>query len=155
MDIRNFSINTDFQRIAANGIASTNPNDSIEVELQHIDLQYLLGYTEASNAISVQGPLSGWAKIYGLFAQPMIEANALLPHAGLNGTYLGDVTATAYLDREAKAIIINGEAIDSTNHKVVDVQGKVIPATKWWGLDIQCDSVDISLIDFWTNKIFI
>ena len=154
MDIRSFSINTDFQRIAVDGIASTDPNDSIEVELQNIDLQYLLGYTEASKAISVQGPLSGWAKIYGLFAQPMIEANALLPNAGLNGTYLGDVVATAYLDREAKAIIINGEAIDSTNHKVVDVQGKVIPATKWWGLDIQCDSVDISLIDFWTNKIF-
>lgn len=154
IDIQHFALNTDYQTIAAHGTASPNAEDSINVELRNIDLQYLLSYTLAGEAISIQGPLTGWATLYGLFTQPMVEAEVAIPQAGLNGTYLGDLTAQAYLDRKEKTIIIQGAAVDSTNHTVVEVQGKVIPANKWWGLDIQCDSVDISLIDFWTHEFF-
>lgn len=154
MHVNNFSLSTDYQTIAANGTASKDLQDSIHVRLQNIDIQYLLSYTQAINAISVQGPLTGWATLYGLFSQPMVEAQASIPNGGFNGTYLGDVSAEAYLDHQEKAIIISGQAIDSTKHKVVQVQGKVIPATRWWGLDITCDSVDIGLIDFWTNGFF-
>lgn len=154
IDIQDFSLSTDYQSIAANGTASPNAEDSILIDLRNINLQYLLSYTLAGEAISVQGPLTGWATLYGLFTQPMVEAQVAIPRAGLNGTYLGDLTAQAYLDRSEKTIIIEGEAIDSTNHTVAAVKGKVIPANKWWGLDIHCDSVDISLIDFWTHPFF-
>ena len=152
--VNHFGLSTDYQSITAHGTASPNAEDSIQVDLRNINLQYLLGYTEAGNAISVQGPLTGWATLYGLFTQPMVEAQVMIPQAGLNGAYLGDLTANAYLDREEKTIIIEGQAIDSTDHQVVEVKGKVIPANKWWGLDIHCDSVDISLIDFWTHTFF-
>lgn len=154
VDIQNFALNTDYQTIAMHGVASPQAEDSIKVELRNIDLQYLLGYTLAGEAISVQGPLTGKATLYGLFTQPMVEAQVAIPNAGLNGTYLGDLTAQAYLDREEKTIIIEGAAVDSLEHTVAEVQGKVIPAKKWWGLDIHCDSVDIGLIDFWTHDIF-
>ena len=154
VDIQNFALNTDYQTIAMHGVASPQAEDSIKVELRNIDLQYLLGYTLAGEAISVQGPLTGKATLYGLFTQPMVEAQVAIPNAGLNGTYLGDLTAQAYLDREEKTIIIEGAAVDSLEHTVAEVQGKVIPAKKWWGLDIHCDSVDIGLIDFWTHDFF-
>ena len=154
MHVDNFSLSTEYQTIAFDGTGSKHVHDSIQVQLQNIDIQYLLGYTQASNAISVQGPLTGWATLYGLFSQPMIEAQVIVPNGGLNGTYLGDIFANAYWDRGEKAIIIEGQAIDSTAHLVADVKGKVIPANKWWGLDINCDSVNISLIDFWTNGFF-
>ena len=154
VDIQNFALNTDYQTIAMHGVASPQAEDSIKVELRNIDLQYLLGYTLAGEAISVQGPLTGKATLYGLFTQPMVEAQVAIPNAGLNGTYLGDLTAQAYLDRKEKTIIIEGAAVDSLEHTVAEVQGKVIPAKKWWGLDIHCDSVDIGLIDFWTHDIF-
>ena len=154
VDIQNFALNTDYQTIAMHGVASPQAEDSIKVELRNIDLQYLLGYTLAGEAISVQGPLTGKATLYGLFTQPMVEAQVAIPNAGLNGTYLGDLRAQAYLDRKEKTIIIEGAAVDSLEHTVAEVQGKVIPAKKWWGLDIHCDSVDIGLIDFWTHDIF-
>ena len=154
VEVNHFGLSTDYQSIAAHGTASPNAEDSIQIDLRNINVQYLLGYTLAGEAISVQGPLTGWATLYGLFTQPMVEAQVAIPQAGLNGSYLGDLTANAYLDREEKTIIIEGEAIDSTNHQVVEVKGKVIPANKWWGLDIHCDSVDISLIDFWTHTFF-
>lgn len=154
VDVNHFGLSTDYQSIAAHGTASPNAEDSVKIDLRNMDVQYLLSYTEAGNAISVQGPLTGWATLYGLFTQPMVEAQVAIPQAGLNGAYLGNLTANAYLDREEKTIIIEGQAIDSTDHQVVEVKGKVIPTNKWWGLDIHCDSVDISLIDFWTHTFF-
>ena len=152
--INNFALSTDYQTIALNGTAGKDTQDSIQIQLQNIDIQYLLGYTEAAKTISVQGPLTGWANVYGLLNQPMVEAQVFVPKGGLNGTYLGDISADAYWNRDEKAIIIAGQAIDSTNHIVAEIDGKVIPANQWWGLDIQCDSVDISLIDFWTKGFF-
>lgn len=153
LSIDNFSLSTDYQLITANGKASALASDSIDVILSNINLDYLLSYTEASKAISIMGPVTGQATVYSVFSEPMLEAQATIKNGGLNGVYLGDVAAEAVLDRENKSILIYGQAIDSTQHVVAEVTGKVIPATKWWGLDITCDSVDINFIDFWTQGI--
>ena len=153
MDIDNFSLSTDYQSIVANGRASDLASDSIDVVLNNINLDYLLSYTEASKAISIMGPVTGQAQVYSVFSAPMLEAQAQIRNGGINGVYLGDVNAEAILDRENNSILIYGQAVDSNQHVVANVEGKVIPATKWWGLDITCDSVDIHFIDFWTKGI--
>ena len=153
IDVHNFALYTDYQSIAINGRASVSDSDSLNVALHNINMDYLLSYTEANEAISIMGPATGEAHIYGLFSEPMLEAQAQIPNGGLNGVYLGDVTAEAKLDRENKTILIDGQIVDSTNHLVAQVAGKVIPRDKWWGLDIACDSVDLHFIDFWTNGI--
>ena len=153
LDITNLKLNTDYQTIQAQGRASKSSSDSINVQLNNINLNYLLSYTEATKAISIQGPVTGNATIYSVFSDLMLDANAYIKEGGINGVYLGDVTAQARLDRENKSIIIEGQAIDSTQHTVAQVYGTVIPAQKQWNLDIDCDSVDISFIDFWTKGI--
>ena len=153
MLVDNFSLGTDYQSITANGRASMLATDSIDVVLNNINLDYLLTYTEASEVISIMGPVTGQATIYSTFSEPMLEAQATIKNGGLNGVYLGDVTAEAVLDRESKSILIYGQAVDSSQHVVAEVTGKVIPAIRWWGLDIACDSVDISFINFWTKDI--
>ena len=134
-------MSTDYQSIVANGRASDLASDSIDVVLNNINLDYLLSYTEASKAISIMGPVTGQAQVYSVFSAPMLEAQAQIRNGGINGVYLGDVNAEAILDRENNSILIYGQAVDSNQHVVANVEGKVIPATKWWGLDITCDSV--------------
>ena len=151
MDIKNFSLSTDYQLITAEGRASKLATDSINVVLHNINLDYILSYTEASKAISIMGLVTGEAQVYSVFSDLMLEAQAFIPNGGLNGVYLGDVSAEAKLDRDNNNILIYGQIVDSTQHLVAEVNGKVIPATKWWGLDIACDSVDIHFIDFWTK----
>ena len=153
MEINNFTLNTNYQSITVDGTASESPMDSLKVELTNINLDYILSYTEASKAISIMGPVTGQAQVYNVFSAPMLEAQAFIPNGGLNGVYMGDITARANLDRASQSILLQGEIIDSTAHKVADVSGKVIPAEKWWGLDITCDSIDIHFIDFWTKGI--
>ena len=151
MDINNFSLSTDYQLIKADGRASKLASDSIDVVLNNIHLDYLLSYTEASKSISILGLVTGQATVYSVFSDPMLEAQAYIPNGGLNGVYFGDITADAELDRENNSILIYGQIVDSTQHMVAEVNGKVIPANKWWGLDIACDSLDINFIDFWTK----
>lgn len=153
LDVNNFLFSTDYQSITANGKASKHATDSIDIALSNINLDYLLSYTVAGDAISIMGPVTGQARIYSVFSELMLEAKARIKQGGLNGVYLGDIDAEAVLDRDNKQILIYGQAIDSSLHKVADVKGKVIPAKKWWGLDISCDSVDISFINFWTKDI--
>ena len=153
LEVNNFLFSTDYQSITANGKASNLATDSIDIALNNINLDYLLSYTPASEAISIMGPVTGQARIYSVFSELMLEAKAKIKHGGLNGVYLGDIEAEAVLDRENNQILIYGQAIDSSQHIVADVKGKVIPAKKWWGLDISCDSVDISFINFWTKDI--
>ena len=153
LDIHNLQLNTDYQFIKADGRASKEESDSINIQLNNINLNYLLSYTEANKAISIQGPVTGTATVYNVFSELMLEAKANIPQGGLNGVYLGDVTAEARLDRENKSIIIEGEIIDSTQHLVANVLGKVVPKNKQWELDIACDSIDIHFIDFWTKGI--
>lgn len=153
LDIHNLLLNTEYQSIKAEGRASKEKSDSINIQLNNINLNYLLSYTEANKVISVQGPVTGTATIYSVFSELMLEANANIQKGGINGVYLGDVTAEARLDRENKSIIIEGIVIDSTNHVVANVLGKVVPATTQWDLDIHCDSIDVNFINFWTQGI--
>ena len=153
LDIHDLWLNTDYQSIKADGTASPSVNDSIEVELDNINLNYILSYTEANKAISIMGPVTGNATVYSVFSECMLEANAKIKNGGLNGVYFGDIDAQARLDRESKSILIHGEIVDSSQVTVAVVDGKVVPAKKWWGLDITCDSIDASFINFWTEGI--
>ncbi len=153
LDIHDLLLNTNYQSIKADGTASPSVNDSIDVELNNINLNYILSYTEANKAISIMGPVTGNATLYSVFSACMLEANAKIKNGGLNGVYFGDVDAQARLDRESKSILINGTIVDSSQVTVAVVEGKVIPAKKWWGLDITCDSIDASFINFWTEGI--
>lgn len=150
--VEHFRLNTNHQSIHAHGMASANAEDSILVELQNINVNYLLGYTNASQALSVDGFLTGWATIYGLFSQPMFEAQAVIPEAGLNGVPLGRAVAEAHLNREEKTMVITGDVIDTTSVVIAHVDGLVKPE-KRWELDINCDSVNLGIVNFWTKGI--
>ena len=153
LDINNLLLKTDYQSIQADGRASKSKEDSINVQLNNINLNYLLSYTEANKALSVQGPVTGSATLYSVLSGVMLEATAEIKEAGLNGVYVGDAVAQARLDKENNSILIDGTIIDSTQHTIATINGTVIPADKHWTLDIDCDSIDIGFINFWTKDI--
>ena len=150
--VEHFDLSTGHQSIHADGMASAAPSDSINVRLQNINVNYLLSYTNVAHALSVDGPLTGWATVYGLFSQPMFEAQAAIPQAGLNGVPLGAAFAEAHLDKENKTVVISGDIIDSTAHNIAHVAGLVRPEG-FWELDIDCDSVNLAIVNFWTKGI--
>ncbi len=152
LGIEHLRLSTQHQAIIAHGMASPHREDSIYVELKNIDVNYLLGYSGIEHALSVDGYLTGWANIYGLFSQPMFEAKCVMPSAGLNGVPLGRAVAEATWNREARRVEITGDVIDTTAHVVAHVDGLIKPE-KRWELDIACDSVNLEIVNFWTKGI--
>ena len=152
-DVSDFLLRTNYQSIYANGRVSKSKEDSLNIALNNINLNYILSYTEANKAISIEGPVTGTATLYSILSEMMLEAQANIKEAHINGVYIGDANAQAQLDRTNQCILIDGIITDSTQHQVAQVNGKVIPANKQWLLDIDCDSVDIAFIDFWTKDI--
>jgi hypothetical protein len=153
VDVRNLLLKTDYQSIYADGKISPLRTDSLNIDLRNIKVDYLLTYTDAPKVISIQGLVTGNATLYSVLSELVLDANARIPNAGINGVYLGDAIAEAKWDRINKSILIDGVVVDSTNHTVADVQGTVFPADKLWILDIDCDSVDVGFINHWTKGI--
>lgn len=152
LTVSGFRLQSPSQHIFANGTASTRMTDSIRVELQQVNLNYLLRNFKLERAISADGAITGWATLYSLFSNPMLEANVHMDQGYLNYTLLGTVDAKARLDHDNHQILIDAVARQD-ERTVVDLQGRVVPQDKYWELYMQLDSADMNLINYWTNRI--
>ncbi len=153
LQVDHFSFASSDRYILADGTASTRDTDSIRVDLQDIVLDYILEYTEVSDAeISFGGAVTGWAVAYGLFNTPKFEADVRMDNASINGGLLGDATATARWNRERKTVDILGEVVENSD-TIATVIGVVTPAERAWDLDIRADSANLSFINGWTEGI--
>lgn len=163
LSIDHFRFGSTSQSIYATGIASTHSDDSIHVELQSVDLDYILGaFTNVKNSITFGGNVTGWATAYGIFKAPMFEASVSMQDASINQSLLGDVYATATLD-SLNHVVIKGDAFDSRlaadtivgnkkTHHVCHVDGLVGGANGAWRLNIYPDSVELGFVNYWTNS---
>ncbi|MBQ7671454.1 MAG: translocation/assembly module TamB domain-containing protein [Paludibacteraceae bacterium] len=157
--VNDFSLHSASQFIRANGVASTHPSDSIRVELQSIDLDYLLGaLTDVHNAISFGGTATGWATAYGIFRHPIFEADLTMLNAKINGSLVGDLYARATLDQR-KHVIIDGECLetfgdstDTVRRKVAGLQGDIGGPDHAWQLHVFPDSVRAGFLSFWLRS---
>ena len=152
LSIRGFDLSSPTQFIRAEGVASTRMTDSVRIDMRNFSLGYLMRNFDLEKAITADGDMTGWVTLYSLLSQPMLEAKLHLPKAYLNSTLLGELDATASLDRENKRILIGGIARQD-NRTIVDLKGKVIPDEKYWELDMQLDSANLHLINHWTHHI--
>ena len=159
LQVNDFSLHSASQFIRATGVASTHLSDSIRIELQSIDLDYLLGaLTDVHNAISFGGTATGWATAYGIFRHPAFEADLAMLGAKINGSEVGDLYARATLD-DRKHVIIDGECFetfgdstDSYRRKVVGLQGDIGGPDHAWELHVFPDSVRAGFISFWVRS---
>ena len=152
LSVYDFDVRTASQGIHVDGMASTRAWDSIQVQLQDVDLYYLLRFIELEEALQVTGRVSGWATLYSLFSTPMFAANLHIPDGYLNSSFLGEVSARATLDREQERIVIDADAVQNA-HVVAHVDGQVLPSQPYWELFIHADSVDLAMVSFWTDGI--
>lgn len=157
LQVQNFYFGSMTQYLAANGVASPREEDAISVQLRDINLDYVLGYTQVNRSITFGGNISGWATAYGLFTQPMFEAQVSMPHAAINHCEIGDVQASAHFVPETKAVVIEGhvheafpDADSLSLRRVAHVDGLVQGGH--WHLDIEADSVRLGFINYWTDS---
>ncbi len=149
--IDHFRIGTQTQFIEANGIGSPSPNDVLAVQLGQLKADYFMNFLLPTSVMTVQGKVTGWAKLYSLFSSPAFEADVELKDAGLNGYPVGDAVGKLTLDKSNYNILIDANVTEgekSVAHfdGIVETTGR-----KRWGLNIYPDSISVAFINHWTS----
>lgn len=152
LQVNNFRFGSATQYVYADGLASKKETDSINLDLKGISLDYILAFTDAKEVISFGGDLTGWGTVYSLFNEPKFEADLSMTNATINGSPVGDATAVARWNREAKTVDILGNIVENSD-TVANVTGVVTPRQKRWDLFIAADSVNLGFINRWTEDI--
>ncbi|MCQ2340968.1 MAG: translocation/assembly module TamB [Paludibacteraceae bacterium] len=152
--IHQLHVYTPSQMLWIDGKMSPHLSDSLNIQLQDVDLGYLLSATKVLDAIDFSGNITGLATLYGAFSTPQFEANLTMQDAAVNHVPLGCVTAKAELDRDNGQVLISGAAVKDSV-RLADVTGRVITTTKpaAWEIYIDANGVPLNFIDFWTKDI--
>lgn len=113
-DIRNFTVQNKQQYIMIDGIASKKPTDLVQVEMNDIDLGFIMGLLNLK-PISINGKTTGTANLYGILKQPAFEANLFVKDALLNEAPVGNAYVYSGWDNTNNELLISGTFLEGND----------------------------------------
>ncbi len=126
--IHNFSFDNNKQFVHVNGVASKDINESVDVEMNDLDLEFVLSNLLRLKGIEIGGFATGVASIRNIMSQPIYEANLSVRGVNLNHKPVGDAKLYSTWDKLNKRVLANGTFVKD-NDTVVVANGAFIPAT--------------------------
>jgi hypothetical protein len=97
--IHDFRFDNKTQFIHVDGLASKNQKDVVAVDLNKVDLGFVLHNILKLKGITIGGIVTGKATLLSLLKQPVFEANLFVKDAQLNHKVIGDVQLFSTWDR--------------------------------------------------------
>jgi hypothetical protein len=105
--VQNFRFDSNRQFVHINGIASKSQSDSLKVNMNDLNLDFLMGLLKL-DGISIGGIVTGEATIFSLLEQPIFEADLFVKDARLNHKIVGNATIHSTWDKQNKQVVANG-----------------------------------------------
>ncbi len=162
LDVNNFrffSLSQDeegssLQHIFIDGRGSNDMNDALSVNLKDIGLAWVVGIS-GFFGIDFDGRITGNAAFYGMFKQPIIEANLDLKDFGMNDIHIGHAKAQAEWLKDIPALHYFGDVYhDDTNKHLSHLDGMFKPKKHTWNIGIDSEGVPIDFVNMWIKPIF-
>jgi len=140
-----FSIDHDNQRLSIYGKATPNASDSLTVELQDINVEYILNLVNF-HTVNFSGLASGKANLRSAFSDsPMVNADLCVNNFCFEGGNMGTLHATASYENADKQIDIHAHAEDKIGRMFVD--GYISPAHNHLDLEIKTSKTHLGFIE--------
>ena len=151
LQVDHFAFEGGGQHIRANGMASTNPQDTLAVALQKIDASYVVPFLLPVQTIMFNGLLSGEADVTGVFSKPQVDTKIHIDSMGLNNVYFGEAEVDLHI---TDSLAFHADVFDQPDHKLVDLEGKALfNGIGTWNLDMQANEVPLSFVNHWTSAV--
>ena len=159
--IEHFAFEGAGQHIRANGLASKQRTDTLNVDLQRIDAAYVVPFVLPEQTIMFNGLMTGEADITGVFDQPLVETQIHVDSMGLNNCWFGDAEVDLYVYPSHKMhekvlpprLQFHAE-VDRPERHLVSLDGKALfDGSGKWELDMDVDSVPLEFINHWTYTV--
>lgn len=128
IEINNFVASRGDQHIIANGIISKENTDSLVVDLNGIDVEYVMNLVNF-HSVEFAGKASGKAIAHSLFGEPVAKADLQVDDFQFEHGNLGTLFAKAQWNNELKRIDIDAKTEEvGTDHRIL-IDGYVDPSS--------------------------
>lgn len=148
--VDHFMISRNQQHIKASGLLSAHPGDSLDLELQDIDISYILNLVNF-HSVEFKGLASGHATVKHIFANPEAYANLKVRQFKFENGDMGTLTANTLWNKELKQIDIDAHADDDKGGKTV-IKGYVSPPRNRIDLGITAHNTNLEFLQSFTGS---
>ena len=128
IQIHNFVFENNKQFVHINGIASKNKNDSVNLTMNKLDLDFVMGLLKL-RGFSIGGIVTGKATLLSVMKQPVFEANLDVKDLKLNHKWIGDGKVSSNWDKVNSRLLAHAAFLNEKNDTVVVANGVYTPQT--------------------------
>lgn len=150
IDIREFTIAHDRQHIIVNGTASTSKSDSLHIDLNGIDVRYVLDLVNF-HSVDFDGSASGKALVVAPFGDMSAHADLTVDNFLFENGRMGVLSANVNWNKQESQIDIDAIANDGADARTI-IKGYVSPKRNYIDLGIQADSTHIDFMHSFTKS---
>ena len=150
IDINEFTIAHDRQHIIVNGTASASRSDSLHIDLNGIDVGYILDLVNF-HSVDFDGNASGKALVVAPFGELRANANLTVDDFLFEHGRMGVLDAKVNWNTQESQIDIDAIANDGDDARTV-IKGYVSPKKNYIDLAIRADSTHIDFMHSFTKS---
>lgn len=148
--INHFTIQKGEQHIIVNGLASEHADDSLFVDLNRMEVAYILDLVNF-HAVDFGGKATGRATIAAALGTPSMHADLTVDHFTFQDGRMGTLSAGVDWNRQLKQIDIDAIADDGPDAKTL-ITGYVSPDRDFIDLDIRGRGTHIDFLHSFTKS---
>lgn len=151
IEVKSLRLNAPGRGLLVNGKISHNPEDRLNVKLNHIDLLYILSAAGVSFDV-LQTELTGDAFVSDPYGEQIMEANVTSEAFKVNGKSVGSIICHGNWEKDTKHIVLTA-TVTQDSAKYADVSGFIKPVGEDAGLRLNFDAHDLNLdfISYWVD----
>lgn len=151
LEFHHFAVQHAEQHLFVNGLATKNKEDSLFVDLQNIDVGYVLNLVNF-HSVDFTGLASGRAYISSAFNDPDAKAVLDVKKFTFEDGEMGTLYANCLYNKSNKSIDIDATADDGPGYKTI-IKGFVSPANSDIHLDITAQGTRMQFLQSFTGSI--
>ena len=145
IEINNFSLQSSNQHIRVNGIAGKMPEDKLDVDLRHIDIEYVFDLINF-HPVNLGGAVSGKVHASALLQKLNFDSDLQIKGLKFERGLIGDMALRGYWDEEREAIILKGDAREGNESRTI-VDGLISPARDTLNICVEAHDTRIEFLN--------
>ena len=150
LDITQFAVRHEDQHLTINGTASEYAQDTLNIDMQDIDVEYVLGLVDF-DAVDFNGFISGKGTLRGLFGDLEADARLTVNQFEFQHGRMGTLQASVDWNKQLQQIDINAIADDGPDAKTY-INGYVTPKRDSINLKIRAEGTYLDFAQSFTSS---
>lgn len=149
--INNLAIHNKDKRLSVNGTIGDQEEDSLKVNLSHIDIGKLM---EIANfrPVALDGIATGNVNVSRILKTPKLNTRLHVDNFKFENGYMGEMIFEGRWDEDTKAVILDANIIDGT-HATTLLRGFVSPANDTINLGLRAQNTRIEFLNHMLSSI--